>query len=132
MQAAFSEHVQHTGVFREHVRGEFANSGRMGNLQEMPHQALADTLALILVDDGKRHLGMSRTQYDVACASHNSRPSVFLHYRDQSHVVDEINVGKRFDLLLSKMAPHSEKSAVERLSTGAVDCCEKPCPVVRL
>src|SRR5215217_5119179 len=97
----------------------------------MAQQFSANTLALILIDDGKREFGLCGTQYDVTCATHDSGSSVFLHHRDDRHVIDKIDVGKRVNLLFGEVSPHTKEAAVERLRASAINSCEKSSAVVR-
>src|SRR3954468_12631217 len=85
----------------------------------MAHQCRADPFPLMLVDDGKSHLGCPRLSDNVTRASDDHGVAVRVHHGHQGDVVDEIDVHEECDFLLREAALGSKEAAKERPSAGA-------------
>ena len=96
----------------------------------MAHQGRADTLPLVLVDDGKSHLGCPRLSDNVTPASNNHRSSVLFDYGHEGDVVGEVDVHEKCDFLLREAALGSKEAAEERLRAGASDSGNKAGSVI--
>ena len=92
----------------------------------MPRQYLA----LVLVDHGESHLGLSRLHNDVTSASGDHEPGAFFHPCNQCHVVDEVGVQEERDFRLGEAASYGKETAVKRLAAAAADGCEEVGSVV--
>src|SRR5262245_45101072 len=97
----------------------------------MAHQCAADTLPLEFVDHRERDLGRSRLHDDVASAADNHLSTAFFHHRDQSNMVDEVDIHVECDLHFRKTASYTEETAIERLVAGAADRFDKAGLIVR-
>jgi hypothetical protein len=91
----------------------------------MTQQRAADTLPLVFIDHGERDLGRSRSHDDVASATDDCSRAPFFNRRDQSDMIDEIDVREEFDFLFRKVAFRAEETALQRLRAGAVHGVEK-------
>ena len=89
---AFLEHFQHRDVVWEDLCDQFLVPGTAGNRGKMVQQCRADTLPLVLVDDGESHLGLPRLDDNVTSATDNYRSPAFFHHCDQGYVIGEVNV----------------------------------------
>src|SRR5688572_29611177 len=97
----------------------------------MVQQCRANSLPLVLVDDGESHLGLLRLNDDVTSATDNHWSSTFLYHYDQGHVSDKVDVHEEGNFPLLKVAPHGKETAVEGLGTGTANGGDLVGPVVR-
>src|SRR4051812_38268788 len=130
MKPAVLEHLQHRNVLGQNLRDQLIEPRPTGNRSKMAHQCRADPLSLVLVDDGKSHLGCPRLSDNVTRASDDQGLTVLFHYGHQGNVVDEVNVHEECDFLLREAALGSKEAAEERLGAGASDSGDKAGSVV--
>src|SRR5215211_2142659 len=91
-EPAFLEHPQHRDVVWQDLRDQLPEPGTAGDRGEVAHQGRADTLPLVLVDDGESHLRRPGLDDDVASAPDDHRPSALVRHRDQGHVIGEVDI----------------------------------------
>src|SRR5262245_16841623 len=99
-QATFLEYLQHRDVVRQDLGDQFFKSGCTGNLSEVMHQNRTESLSLVLIEHGECDFGLARLNDDISPAADNHGLAVFFHNRDQSHLLDEVDVHEEVDFLL--------------------------------
>src|SRR3954470_12705489 len=65
MKPAVLEHLQHWSVLGQNLRDQLIEPRPTSNRSKMAHQCGADPLPLMLVEDGKSHLGCPRLSDNV-------------------------------------------------------------------
>src|SRR4051812_44872443 len=121
MKPAVLEHLQHWSVLGQNLRDQLIEPRSTGNRSKMAHQGRADTLPLVLVDDGKSHLGCPRLSDNVTPSSDNHRSSVVFDRGHEGIMVDEVDVHEECDFLLREAALGSKEAAEEGMGAGASD-----------
>ena len=58
--------------------------------------------------------GAARCVHDIACAPDDQREVTFLDHRDQSDVIDEIDVGEVLDFARAELLLRREEPAIDR------------------
>ncbi len=66
----------------------------------MAHQRPADSLSLIFIDHRKSDFCFPWFMDDIASATDKNRLTIFFNYRDQSNVVDKVNIQEIRDFLI--------------------------------
>ena len=79
----------------------------------MPYQCGANTPGLIVVDQREGGLGLAGLNDDVAAAADQGRAPVFIRDRDQSDVLDEVDVKEKVGLFLGNLAFDCKVAMVE-------------------
>src|SRR3954468_17200928 len=132
MKPAVLEHLQHWSVLGQNLRDQLIELRPTSNRSKMAHQCRADPFPLMLVDDGKSHLGCPRLSDNVTRASDDHGVAVRVHHGHQGDVVEEIDVHEECDFLLREAALGSKEAAKERPSAGASDSGDEAGSVLRL
>ena len=70
-EPAFLEYLKHRGVVWQDLCDHFLEPGISGDRGEMVQQCRANSLPLVLVDNGESHLGLLRLNDDVTSAADN-------------------------------------------------------------
>src|SRR3954463_11751316 len=104
MKPAVLEHLQHWSVLGQNLRDQLIEPRPTGNRSKMAHQCPADPLPLVLVDDGKSHLGCPRLSDNITRASDYQGLTVLFHHGHQGNVVNEIDVHEECDFLFREAA----------------------------
>ena len=130
-KTAFVKHFQHRGIFRQYLCQQSIEPGATCNLGQMLQQRRTDALPLVLVNDDEGELGEPRLRDDVATAADDHLLAFFFAHRDQSYMVDEVDIQKKFDLLLRELTLWHEEAARQGLSAGAVYRRQHIGPIIR-
>src|SRR5271166_612600 len=113
-QPGVSKPCRTTRVVGQDVGDEFLQARLAGKRRDMAHQRRADAPAVIRIDDRERDLRDARLHDDIATAADDRRPAVFVGYRHQRDMFDEIDIEEVVGLLLRELALHCKEAMVER------------------
>ena len=130
-QAAMLENLQHRCVFGQDLCDQFVQAAIAGQPSKVSHQDRSEPLSLAVVDHRKSDFGPAGVCHDVATAAYNRLPSVRLCYSYQRHVIDEVDIEEKVDLLFAEFAANGEEAAEQGLRAGMCNRGKEGIAVVR-